>query len=370
MDPRLAKSIEEYGCLQNYDEHEPTRRISAESKLLHVSDKFSRLVEDLSITFKDEALTPTLYEILQKCCPNLKRLELFHHKRTFADPELSHVSLHPLPTRPNLTFLKIFGITEPSGSPERAQLILNSASNVTHFTYHGKKYPDLSRNKAIKWLTVHIDCAEMTRIPTCQGAHGLNKMLNQVKDQIQFLHLKMCMISEAGNSYDDFGVWRARDEAVRIGFQIPKMKNLKEFRNEVLDLFRCGDQLQDIYPERMPNLEILHIAECTNNLDKLLQNIMQKKDLFNRVKKLHLLDINDPESITGLRTPFPNLESLTILQLDKWIVVELVELGPHLQACVSLGLKCLELELSSRNEKLSEFIQGFSNCEELLSSKS
>ncbi|XP_021952814.1 uncharacterized protein LOC110849687 isoform X1 [Folsomia candida] len=197
------------------------------------------------------------------------------------------------------------------------------------------------------------------KIPSCTGSHGLNQMLDQVKDHLEYFEMESNMY-ELEDSPSDVDA--------RIGFQFPQMKNLEEFRNNMLDCFSCGDHLQDICTARMPALEILHITKRDNTVDDLLRNIITKQDLFSGVKNLRLENVRNPESITGLKTAFPNLETLSIYQFNADESSLLMEVGPHLQVCAPLGLKYLNLYLSNRHEKLSEFVQGFLICGELLPS--
>ncbi|XP_035701027.1 uncharacterized protein LOC118433328 isoform X1 [Folsomia candida] len=186
-------------------------------------------------------------------------------------------------------------------------------------------------------------------------------MLDQVKDHLEFLSVQSHMpIGEI----EDVDVDADFPHPVRI--HIPKMKNLKEFRNQMLDLFDCGE---DICIGRITTLQTLHVATVKSNLDHFLRNIEQKKDLFRGVKKLHVRDVVNPESITGLKVAFPNLESLSIVQfnVDGLMSTKAANVGRCVRPCNSLGLKYLEL-ISIHWQRLGGFMQGFANCEELLAS--
>lgn len=186
------------------------------------------------------------------------------------------------------------------------QLVLNSAPNLTLFIYSGTKYPDLSRNVAI--TSIEVEFCGMIKsydIPSSTGPHGLNQMLDQVKDHLECFDLECDLSLEKRVD--------STPHMARIGFQFPKMKNLKDFKNNALDCFSCGDHLQDICTARMPALEILEISKQDGTVDDLVRKIVQKQDLFGGVKYLRVTDVQNPESITGLKAAFPNLESLSIL---------------------------------------------------------
>lgn len=180
--------------------------------------------------------------------------------------------------------------------------------------------------------------------------------LDQVKDHVEFLYLKV-----------DF--WH-NSEPVPVDLHIPKMKKLKEFQNSALNWLSCGDKLQAICTARIPTLQTLRLSTSSTakSLACLLRNVMKEKDLFSGVKNLHVTNLHDPEVIAGLKTPFPNLESLSIVQTDM-DSCQVIEMEPYLRAFGSLGLEFLEIDLGAffHGAKLSEFLKGFSNCGELLS---
>ncbi|XP_021962011.2 uncharacterized protein LOC110857707 [Folsomia candida] len=346
MEPRLARCIKEYQCISK-GQVAPWQKLCAiESRVIHVTNKFNLFLEHVTINFYSEHLIPTLYEILKTCCPNLKRLEICFEFTGFGHSlDDNSYGTSPLCIRPMLTFIKILDLTVHTGFFKMTQLVLNSAPNLTHFTYHGDKFPDLSRNVSIKMITFGW---RSTRLLRC---NGLKKMLDQVKDQLEFLHVKS----------------NGTGSTVLIDVRLPKMKRLKEFRNEVLDCFSCGDQLQDIYTERMPCLERLLIFTIEQNLTELLRTISrQSRILFSGVKHLHVPRIDDPEVIVGLKMSFPKLESLTIDQRN--LEPQIIELGSNLRACTSLGLKYLKLFLLDPCDKLSEVIRDLSTLKELFPS--
>ncbi|XP_021961554.1 uncharacterized protein LOC110857246 isoform X2 [Folsomia candida] len=349
MEPKLARCIGEDPCLSNRcPAHQ--KICTAETKLLYVSEHFSPTVVDLTVTFAGEDVIPTLYKILKNYCPNLKRLKICVQRTTHDPLRLgSPDALVPFSLRPKLTSVEIHDFLENSRFLEMTQLILNSASKLTRLIYRGKYFPDLSQHLALKSITLDMDKLTTKNSPTGSGVHGLNKMLDQVKDRLEFLHI--------------LGT-HENEESPLVDFHLPRMKNLKEFRNNLLDLFNCGDRLQDICSARIPTLETLEIFKWEDSLDDLLQNIKEEKGLFSGVKNLHLSYVDNPESIIGLRTAFPSLEVLSIQQLHLDDVI--TEVGPHLRACASLGLKYLDLGLANHHRQLSKFLQGFSNCGKLV----
>lgn len=372
MEPKLARRIIEYGC-KNQDKHPPLLRIAgASSRLLHICDKFSQYVEDLTITFANEDLISTLYETVENRCPNLKRLEIClqtDEMNNFDDKIIYSASQFAI-SWPKLTSVKILDMTGQARFLQMTQCILYSTPNLKYFCYHGKKYPDLSQNLNVKRIKVDLRKMRASEIPCCNGPHGLNKMLDQVKDRLQVLCVQNDMFDDDlynDSSDDDMDDDPIKTEAGRIAFKIPKMKNLKEFRNERLDAFSCGANLQDICAARLPALETLEISKLHHcELDDLLRNIIQKKGYFSGVKVLHLSCVRDPELIIRLKTPFPNLENLTIVQFGIDENVPFTNVGTVLRSCNSLGLKSLTLDVSIEDIQLSNFIQCFSNCEKLL----
>lgn len=185
----------------------------------------------------------------------------------------------------------------------------------------------------------------------------VNKILEQVKDHVEFLYLG----AKSLNGDLTTGP---------IDVQIPKVKKLKEFGNSALDLFTCGDKLQNICTARIPTLQRLRLSQSyktEEGLDHILRNIIEEEGLFSGIKYLRVENLHALEVIAGLKTPFPNLENLSIYQSDK-ISCPFIGLEPYLKAYSSLGLKFLEMELANvHGENFSHFIQGFSNCGELLS---
>lgn len=148
--------------------------------------------------------------------------------------------------------------------------------------------------------------------------------------------------------------------------EIPEMKCLKEYGNSMLDLFDCGFRLRDIRTERIPTLKTLRLSTATTeiSLEEVLQNFIEE-DLFSGIRNLHVTNLHPADLIAELRTAFPNLERLSIRQSDK---EECPPIQPYLQACGSLGLKYLELDLSNGYFRgLQGFIRGFFNCGRLLS---
>lgn len=238
------------------------------------------------------------------------------------------------------------------------QALLNSALNLTHFTYlHGAKYPDLSKHTALKWIEMGW---YRKVVPNCRHVHGLNQMLHGVRDHVEFLHFES----------DITGINPENPEGAvppfKIGFNLPQMTKLKEFRNDMLNWFQCGVKLRDISTERIPTLQSLQLFNTETELDGVLIRIVKKKDLFSGVKNLSVANVEDPKLISALKSPFPKLERLSIMQIGNRGAEKLVEVGQHLAACAPLGLKHLELELSNELTNLSEFSEEVGNCGEFL----
>ncbi|OXA54342.1 uncharacterized protein LOC110850369 [Folsomia candida] len=387
MEPKLAKCIIDYGC-QKPALHSPSQRSStAASRLLHVCDKFSQIIEEVTITFVEADFVPTLYEILQNCCPNLKKVELYFRPRGLHDEYMPSQSMIPLRVKPKLTSIRI---VDPTAQfLKMTQMIINSAPNLTRFFYHGKRYPNLSRRGTVKWIQVDMSRMKLKDISNCGSTNGLNEMLDHVKN-----HLRVLVIAnnfdlhdvqdninwgddddwnddsdhednvannheldfEDDNWDDDVGIELSDEDdedydIERIAFKIPKMKSLKMFENHLVDGFTCGDALQDICTARLPALETLKLSSAylsSTNMDDLLQNAMRSKNLFTGVKNLHLTDVRDPKSIIGLGQVFTNLETLSIRLLNNGMEDRLGTAVEWVGLCEELfarGLKNCTMEI-------------------------
>lgn len=243
-----------------------------------------------------------LYEILQNCS-NLKRLEIkfYWEFNDSEDPEESDLPDLPPYILHNLISIKLSDDTMYPDFFKMSQWLLNSAPNLTHFFYQGTQLPDLSQNRSIKRLELEMPYHKPHLLKT-NHIRKVNKVLDQVKDTVEF-----------------FSLWTEDDDfKTGIDLQIPKMKNLKVFENCMLDIFSCGDKkMKDICTARMPRLETLRIFTRKSSLAKSLRNVVKEKDLFRGIKNLEVTNLHSPRLISGLKIPFPNLERLSIHQLDE-----------------------------------------------------
>lgn len=170
MEPRLARSISEH-AVTDYCAHSSGRlTASGVSKLLHVSGQFGRFIENFSVTCEDEGYIATLYEILQNCCPNLKRLKITFMTTGMAnsDEESNNYADSRPCTLDKLTSITIQDVTDYPSVSKVTQWILNSAPNLTHLSYEGDRVPDLGKNGSIKRLKLEMDCGGVSEI---QGAN-------------------------------------------------------------------------------------------------------------------------------------------------------------------------------------------------------
>lgn len=129
--------------------------------------------------------------------------------------------------------------------------------------------------------------------------------MDEVKDHIEFLYLG---VESPDNKFP------TNSKNCLVDLRIPKMKKLKDFGNFMIELFNWADKLRDICTARIQTLQTLRISTCTRKagLNRLLGRVIEEKGLFSGVKNLHVQNLYDDEIVAGLKTPFPNLESLSI----------------------------------------------------------
>ncbi|XP_021960318.1 uncharacterized protein LOC110856168 [Folsomia candida] len=320
---------------------------SLDTKLLHVSRHFGHCIENFSIAISNPDFLP---EILQNSCPLLKTLEIKFKSERF---ESKSADLRPCILH-NLISIKIID-DDYRRHPQffkMTQWLLNSAPALTHFSYSGCQPPDLSRNKFIKHLRLEIPMIKRSNLWSANYMRKVNLLLDQVKDTVEVFWLSTDYL----------------DLTSDVELKIPKMKKLKVFQNWMVDIFSGGDKMQDICTARIPTLQTLLIATTSGaSLAKLFRNIMQEKDSFSGVKDLDVTELRSPRLISGLKTPFPNLERLRICLFEE-DEPPFIPLQAYLKACGSLGLKHLEMDLSLYygGGNVSEFLRDFSNCGELL----
>ncbi|OXA40405.1 uncharacterized protein LOC118439378 [Folsomia candida] len=364
MEPRLARSITHLDLTGECDDHSAAQHLSsAESKLLQISGQFGHFIEDLWVDCDHADFIPTtLYKIVQNCLPNLKRLRVnFVESLENADEESNiNVDFYPC-TLHKLISLRIEDVTNHPGALKMTQWLLNSAPNLTYYFSDGNQLPDFGRNGSLKRVELNVSLIEVSDLQSANFLRKLNKILDQVKDTVELFYLRVGR--ELPYQFET-GIG-PRD------LHIPRMKKLKEFENSALNLFSCGDKLQNIGTARMPNLQSLWLSACTSDttLCDLLRNVMKEKDLFKEVENLHVENLHPVEVIAGLKTPFPKLENFSIYHDDMYSCL-FSKVQSYLEAFAALGLKYLEIKVLVyvNKDNFSRFIQGFSNFGKLLSS--
>ncbi|XP_035707377.1 uncharacterized protein LOC118435435 [Folsomia candida] len=178
-------------------------------------------------------------------------------------------------------------------------------------------------------------------------------MLVQVAEGLESLHFR----GSCRNSRNHRAIRRRNVD-------LPPMPRLKHFVNELVDLFGCGSDLEDISSLRMPLLERLALKKGWNyvpHLDDVLTNVSTRVHLFAGVTSLKLGEVYDHECLSELKLPFPRLDRLeiearTLTRING--VVSHLEVGEVLKACEFLGLSHLGLRLLKSGDSLGNLVAG------------
>ncbi|OXA47994.1 hypothetical protein Fcan01_16867 [Folsomia candida] len=361
MEGKLARNIRDMGC--------------DESTLgsLPVCMAFREFVQFLDITINHEHLVTSLYGILANYSPNLTRLTVNYSP-------ISHNS-ESIPTIETTTFQKHTKLTElnlmcKSGSHlnvlfETIKTLILSAPNLLAVKIPANFYPDFSPCKKLRSLSVTTNVIFPTTMPDF-SFDELTRMLQQVSGTLETLEFEdLVKIFDRMQVYEGNAAGSAFSG--RVFQNIAKMGKLTHLRNDLINIFSCGDGLEDV--SKMPFLKSLHISKSFQpphfgNLDDLIGKI--GKYVFGTVAELNLREIHDPELIGKLNISFPSLTFLSITSgrgRNSLGEISPLKIGPILEACSKLeGLAYLILEIPTYPEKLSEFVGALMKCGHFLES--
>ncbi|XP_035701008.1 uncharacterized protein LOC118433314 [Folsomia candida] len=322
-------------------------------KLTHFCDKFSDNVQSLELLIDDANYFTCIHKILTNRCPNLKRLHIFCK----IDPNLENIVLQPLPPKRNLVS---FVLNSEMKTPMQtltsfSQLVIDASPNLREVTIPWGIYPNFENSKFLAYLTITLDNFDAAKIARFDPA-ALSRVLNQTSGQL----VSLCFGEhDLRKSIYGSKTWTRKE------FQLPrKMPKLRKYRNVLLDVFQCDDVLADF--EKMPALKTLVIGktDSTNSvcLHEFLQAVVDAGKILGGVKTLKIFEIHDVIFFEGLKTAFPNLESLevdTCTKKDHFLEKESgMKLGVVMNACGGWsGLKHLELGLPTYPEEVKDVLQ-------------
>ncbi|XP_035711702.1 uncharacterized protein LOC118437041 [Folsomia candida] len=194
---------------------------------------------------------------------------------------------------------------------------------------------------------------------------AISRMLNQLATQLVKLRFLSNVIEYKGKSL--FGNF---DYIPPTRFKLPRMMSkLRLFRNDLVDIFRCSDDLF----ESMSAMETLLIGDINRHprfVNKILRNVCSAKMIWPTLRNLRIVELHDPQLLEGLQEAFPNLVKLTVdtrHAADFRRLNTTMKLPFVLPACLGWeGLKHLNLALPRYPEKIVDVIKILLDCKDLL----
>lgn len=193
---------------------------------------------------------------------------------------------------------------------------------------------------------------------------AIPRMLNQLATQLVKLRFLSNVLDYKGKSL--FGNF---DYIPPTRFKLPRMMSkLRLFRNDLVDIFRCSDDLF----ESMSALETLLIGDINRHprfVNKILRNVCSAKMIWPTLRNLRIVELHDPQLLEGLQEAFPNLVKLTVdtrHAADFRRLNTTMKLPFVLPACLGWeGLKHLNLALPKYPEKIVDVIKILLDCKDL-----
>ncbi|OXA60414.1 Gamma-glutamyltranspeptidase 1 [Folsomia candida] len=359
LDDRLAKRISAT-CSTSLSD--PTRCIdSFVTKLIYICDKFIDIVQILEISIDYEECLKTVYQVLKNFCPNLKQLRITatlatRWRNLLVGSEILPESL-PEP-KSNLISLAVSSNQISPFLSSLIEVIVAASPNLRNVTLPWELCPNFANSKHLDTLMIELDRTRAIDITLEDDKLSvLLRMLAQVGDQL--VSLTFCdPRRKEGIDMNDF------DNSKLTEFRFPKsMSKLRNFRNEMVDIFQCRDLLRNI--ESLPVLETLVIGKTSkrsNCVDEIFRSIFHTDKIFLSVKNLTILEMNDPTLLERLKTSFPNLASLevkTFCRTDYQGFEIRMELGVALTALGRWeGLKRLRLWVPSDQAEMINAIRA------------
>ncbi|XP_035711511.1 uncharacterized protein LOC118436927 [Folsomia candida] len=170
-------------------------------------------------------------------------------------------------------------------------------------------------------------------------------MLNQLAGQLVKLSFSFHMQQETSLS-NVLGGPHNFDTATQSNFRLPRMMSkLQLFRNDLVDIFQCADDLL----ESMPALETLLIGGTIRKaryVEEIVQNICHARKIWPNLRNLRIIELHDPQLLEGLKTAFPNLVRLqleTYYRTDFRREVSKMEYPEEIGDVIKILLDCKEL---------------------------
>ncbi|XP_021959194.2 uncharacterized protein LOC110855071 [Folsomia candida] len=359
LDARLAKHISATSIRGR------TPLYSFATKLMHTCDKFSDTVQILDVSIAHEACLSPVYQVLKNCCPNLKQVRI---SCTFLPVSNSGSDDHAVSRdlvvgkKANLTGFAFTSTRVTPRVPKLIEAVVAAAPNLREAILPWGIYPDFANSKFLTSLKISLDGVQPNRPGLVdRNLAELTRMLTQVSDRLEKLSFRL--------KFFEFKYLR---KMFRTGFRFPRrMPKLRKFRNELGDVLVSADFLRDL--EAMPVLQTLVISDRlrrSKSLREILQNVCDaENNFFANVTKLVLMEVHDPRLVGGLKTAFPNLESLkvdTYDEMDSDGRMSKMGLGVVLSACVGWErLKCLNLALPMYPGRIGDVIEALMDSREL-----
>ncbi|XP_035716310.1 uncharacterized protein LOC118439262 [Folsomia candida] len=359
MEDRLAKRINATCSARSLNHNVFNNSFSA--KLIHVCDKFGDLVGVLDISILFEVCLPAIYQILQNCCPNLKRLRI---SGTFTKSNTSgkQETLQRFPPKEKLT---IFTLTSKLVTPFLTlfvEEVVKVSPNLQEVTIPWGFYPNFANSKSLSSLIIALHNVRPLDIARANDQlSNLSRILGQVGDQLVTLSF--------GCDDDKFNMESAEfDFFNNSAFYLPRrMSKLQNFRNDIVDILECSDYLQNA--TSLKTLVIGKAFTWSKRLDEILKNIFDTKKIFGNVTSLMIREIHDPAFLDELMTAFPNVEKfdLDTYQRTDWRGgVSGMELGVVLKACVGWkALKHFDIAVPTFPKEIEDVIQTLLDAKEL-----
>ncbi|XP_035700755.1 uncharacterized protein LOC118433180 isoform X1 [Folsomia candida] len=368
--PKLARFIRiSAGCtyhVQQDPEGIPHSRgasdVSAEKLISTVCQKYSETIQEIKIHSRLVVL-PTLYEILSKYCPKLKRLSVTCPRRRGGMMDSTFDS--PLPKKSNLEYIR-FILDDPPHT--FMQQVLNAAPNLRTLFIVGNLYPDLDKNTNLYRL-FHYGRGKNGARGSTQAFNGgsLTRLISQVANSL--VYLKIGLNTDQGKYCPDTN----RDE-----FTLPEsMPKLKQLHNRCVDIFKCPDGTGGLIwaGKKFQNLDQI-IFGCSvaaagkDVLDTFLKLFSSKVVLSRTVRKIVVQDLTESLGpLANLKIVYPFVTEVELFFLH---------MGGTLQEEVNPAVFSSQLEVLLKSGgltkitfnmtlelKLSDFVKALSDNKEL-----
>ncbi|OXA64484.1 uncharacterized protein LOC110858871 [Folsomia candida] len=371
--PKLARWIKiSKGCQTTHLDADSNHSreasdISAAKLISTMCQKYSETIQEIKVHSRLTIL-PTLYKILAKSCPKLKRLSVTcPRRRGGIDPTVATFD-SPLPKKFKLEYIR-FILDDPPHT--FMQQIVNAAPNLKTLFIVGNLYPDLAKTPNISRL-FHYGRGKTGPGGSSQAFNGdsLTRLISQIANSL--IYLKIGLNTDEGKYSPD----TAPDT-----FSLPEnMPKLKVLHNRCVDIFKCPDEMGGLIgaAKKFKNLE--HIlfgcsaAAGKELLDKFLEVLFSSKEVLSRaVRKIVVQDLTESLGpLAKLRNVYPTVTEVELYFLHKVNAPE--EMNPavfssQLELLLQIGgLKKITLNMTM-DLSLSDFVKALSDNKELFKGK-